>query len=504
MLPLFRTSSIHVGAIVARVVVIGAGVGGLCGATRLALSGHDVTLVEKEAQPGGKLRQLAVGAFKIDSGPTVLTMRSVFEELFAAAGERIEDHLTLTPLAILARHAWDASGHLDLFADRTRSADAIGGFSGASDAHGYLRFCVDAAAIHRTLRDTFLRAEKPTAFTLAQRVRSLSALLAIRPFETLWNRLHHYFGDRRLIQLFARYATYNGASPFLAPATLMLIAHVEQDGVWSVEGGMFDLAKSLAALAVRCGVKLRCGAPADLIEIRGRGVCGVVLASGEHIDADAVLFNGDASALGHGLLGNAARAATESVPSRARSLSAITISLAGRVEGFPLARHNVFFGNDYRSEFDDLFKSRRLPRDPTVYVCAQSNRDHATMGDAEPIFMLANAPADGERSYDKEETGACRQRMRQRLEQCGLRLTILEERLTNPTDFHRLFPATGGALYGRSPHGPFGAFARPGSRSRIRGLYLTGGSVHPGAGLPMAALSGQLAAQAIDTDLPSI
>ena len=215
-----------------RVIVVGAGIGGLVSALELAARGTEVLVLERAAQPGGKMRELQVGGAAIDAGPTVFTMRWVFEELFNAVGARLSDHLCLQPVSVLARHAWNADERLDLFADVSRSADAIGTFAGAAASRGYLDFCERARQIYGTLEQPFLRGSRPNPVSLASRVGlgGLPGLMRISPFATMWSELGRHFADPRLRQLFGRYATYCGSSPFLAPATLMLVAHVEQDG----------------------------------------------------------------------------------------------------------------------------------------------------------------------------------------------------------------------------------------------------------------------------------
>jgi 1-hydroxycarotenoid 3,4-desaturase len=357
--------------------------------------------------------------------------------------------------------------------------------------------------VWETLRDTFLHAQQTSVVGLTRRVGLLrpGALLAIRPFETMWRALGRHFADPRLRQLFGRYATYCGASPFQAPATLMLIAHAEREGVWLVEGGMQRLAQALETLARRVGVTLRYGARVERIEADGGRVAGVRLAGGERIDAGAVVVNADPAALTAGLFGEAVRAA---VPSAAgeRSLSAFTVAQLGTVAGPALARHTVFFSADYPGEFADL-AAGRTPREPTVYVCAQDRPD-APPG-PERLFMLINAPASGDGgAWPQEAVEACEQAIRRRLATCGLQMTPREGPvISTPADFARRFPATGGALYGPAMHGWAAAFRRPGARTRIAGLYLAGGGAHPGAGVPMAALSGGLAAQALMADRAS-
>jgi 1-hydroxycarotenoid 3,4-desaturase len=287
------------------VVIVGAGIGGLACALRLASRGIEVTVLERAAQVGGKLRCVGIDGAQIDAGPTVLTMRWVFEELLADAGVRLDDVLTLTAATTLARHAWNARSRLDLYADIQRSTDAIGAFAGAAEAKRYLAFCERARSIYRTLERPFLRASQPTPVSLAARVglRGIGGLMRISPFATLWSELSTHFHDPRLKQLFGRYATYCGSSPFQAPATLMLVAHVEQEGVWLVDGGMQRIALALRSLIEQRGGHVRCDAPVARIVADGGAAHGVELESGERIDASAVVFNGDTSALATGLLG---------------------------------------------------------------------------------------------------------------------------------------------------------------------------------------------------------
>ncbi len=488
------------------ILVIGAGIAGLTCAIELAGKGFSVTLAERAERPGGKMREIAVGDAQIDAGPTVLTMRWVFDQIFESAGKSLDDHLTLCPAEVLARHAWSPSERLDLFADTARSAESIADFAGPAEAAGYLAFCRESQSIHDTLRDTFLAAAKTGPIGLATRIgfRHIDALLRIRPFETLWSALGDHFRDPRLRQLFGRYATYCGSSPFSAPATLMLIAHVEQQGVWLVQGGMQRLAEALETLAKSLGVVFIYDAQVDQIDL-GRGrVQAAILRGGERLHADRIVLNADVSAIAAGAFGIRVGGAGIRPRQAMRSLSAITWAIQAPTHGFPLARHNVFFSRDYVSEFQDIFDRGRLPRAPSLYVCAQDRSDSATTAaDAERLLILMNAPADGDkRNQSEEELATCEKQVFERLSQCGLTInrSLGAQVITTPFQFERLFPATGGALYGRATHGWASAFRRPGAKTSIPGLYLAGGGAHPGAGVPMAALSGQLAAEQILKD----
>ncbi len=493
-----------------RVVVVGAGIGGLVSALLLACKGLEVTLVEAASAPGGKMRQVQVDGVAVDSGPTVFTMRWVFDQILADAGSSLDSLLTIKPLDVLARHAW--RGHaptLDLFADVQRSADAIADFSSPAEARRFLRFCDQARRLYDTLEGPYIRSERPTLASMGGDLgpRGLALLAGLGPLASLWKALSRHFHDPRMQQLFGRYATYCGSSPWQAPATLMLVAQVELDGVWAVQGGMHAVAQALAGLAQRRGVVLRYGQAVEQILVQGGRASGVRLADGSVLPADSVVFNGDAGALAAGLLGPAVARAAPAVPASQRSLSAVTWSMNARASGFPLVRHNVFFDNDYRSEFEDIFRRRTLPQQGTVYVCAQDRADTAAdPGTHERLLCLVNAPADGDtRSFDASETDPCEHRSLALLRQCGLILQAQPHQVvrTTPRDFHRMFPATGGALYGPATHGWMSAFKRPASISRVPGLYLAGGSVHPGPGVPMAAMSGRLAAATLMAHLDS-
>ena len=497
----------------ASALVVGAGVGGLVTALELAREGLAVTVLERGPGPGGKMRREVVGGRDLDAGPTVLTMRWVFDEILGRAGKNLESLVHVETAETLARHWWPNGSRLDLFADAERSREAVAEFAGAEEARGFERFREAASSIYRVLEPTFIEATKPSLPRLVARVglRGLPQLASIKPFASMWGELGRYFRDYRLRQLFGRYATYCGSSPFLAPATLMLVAHVESEGVWLVREGMHGLATALARTAEENGVTFNYGAEvAQIQREHPRGaVSGVTLTSGQHLPASIVVWNGDSAALSACLApqagaGDAARAA------RKRSLSAVILGTVVPSADFPLDRHNVFFSEDYAAEFDDIFVRGRLPASPTVYVCAQDRPQRsAGLSDStrtERLLCIANAPAAGQKfSPQSPEVEACRTSIIERLAAVGLKLSPQPETtlMRAPADYERLFPATGGAIYGAASHGWLASFLRPGSRSSVPNLYLAGGSVHPGPGVPMAAISGRLAAQAVVQDLIS-
>lgn len=489
------------------VIVIGGGIGGLAAAIGLASRGIRVRLLEKEPRVGGKMRQMTVAGKSIDAGPTVVTMRHVFEQIFAESGHDLSAEVSMRRADILARHAWSDTESLDLYADRNRSADAVGRFAGAAARRGFIEFTDHARRVFETMDPLFMRAERPTPIGIARGagLSGLRGLIASAPFTSLWQLLGDYFPDPRLRQLFGRYATYCGSSPFEAPATLALIAHVELDGVWLVEGGLEALASAFRVVATKVGVTVSPSAEVDQIIITKGRATGVRLASGEVLACDAIVANCDVGALAGGRLGADAKRAVATDAMLPRSLSAATWGAVARVHGFPLSHHTVFFSRSSEREFDDLFSLRRMPADPTVYVCAQDRTNESAPSEpGERLFVIVNAPADAGASLSSaEEIKACRSAMMATLNRCGLRLEVEAEEHAGPALFARRYPGTNGALYGMASHGWTASFRRMGARTRIPGLYLAGGSVHPGAGLPMAALSGRLAAQCLMTDMAS-
>lgn len=491
-----------------KVVIIGAGIGGLVAAVEAARAGFDVVVVEKENHVGGKIRTVMAGGAAIDAGPTVFTMKPVFDDLFERCGVNFNDVVQTEKLNTLARHFWPDGSQLDLFADPKKTLDAVAAFAGPDEARAFDRFRKEAAKLYALLNDKFIFSDRKGVFGMIAALgpMGLLELGKLGPFATLWQRLGAHFKDPRLRQLFARYATYSGGSPFLSPATLMLIADVEMQGVWAIQGGMVKLAEAVADLARGQGAQIRLGCGVKSIDTKNNRVTSVTLADGEVIPSDRVIFNGDVAALANGLLGEQARSAGIAMPLKKRSLSALTWCAQTPWLGSRLSHHNVFFDESYQPEFDAVFSKHRLPEYPTLYLCAQDRGNLHQRRERERIFMLINAPANGdEEALPDHDVRRAERSIAAHLARIGISLSdgdVAIERI-GPQEFNSLFPATGGALYGQAPHGWVRSISRPEARSSIEGLYRCGGSVHPGAGVPMAALSGLRAASALIADCSS-
>ncbi len=487
-----------------KVVVIGAGMGGLCAAIRLALAGLSVTLVETQSYPGGKMRSLPSVAGPVDAGPTVLTLRAVFDDLFAAAGERLEDHLSLIPQPILARHWWLDGSRLDLFADPEASAAAVATLAGAQAEAEFIRFNRLSLQLYQAFDAPMMRAREPKMARIAlNALRAPAIWPALTPNRTLGRHLAATFTDPRLRQLFGRYATYVGGMPDLSPAVLALIWQAEANGVWAVQGGMHLLAQALGGLAERVGVTMRYGVGAVRIVRKSGRAAEVILSDNRSLKCDAVVFNGDPAALLAGLLGNGPQQALAQTHAHPRSLSAWVWSFAAVPAGADLIHHNVFFASDSAREFGPIAKGR-MPEEATLYICAEDRASGSPLNPGPERFeIIMNAPP--KPTLSPHEVTECRAKTFPQLAKFGLTFDQPppDQALMTPHGFAALFPGSQGSIYGRSPHGTLASFQRPRAQTALPGLYLAGGGAHPGAGVPMAALSGKHAAEAILKDLTS-
>ncbi|MHA7874920.1 1-hydroxycarotenoid 3,4-desaturase CrtD [Roseivivax sp.] len=480
------------------IVVIGGGIGGLAAALPLAAAGCPVVLLERQAVPGGKMRQVA----GVDAGPTVLTLRWVFEALFASAGAALEDHVTLHRQEILARHFWRDGARLDLHADPEESAEAVRAFAGAKGEAEFRAFSARAKRLFEAFREPMMLTAEPDPLALTRAVLAEPRLIPdLMPWRSLDGLLRQSFSDPRLRQLFGRYATYVGGDPARIPALYALIWEAEAAGVWAVEGGLSALARALADLFVARGGEIR--HETEAVEILGYsdGVRGVRTCRDEVISADHILFNGDPRALSTGRLGPLAARALPRIAAKPRSLSAHVWAFQAEAHGPELSHHNVFFRDDPAPEFKALAQGQSAP-DPTLYVCAEDRGLPGGSPGPERFEIILNASPLARTASTDEDFDRCLTRTFAPLRDFGLRFDPEPgpRALTSPAMFDQLFPASAGSLYGQSPHGLLSALTRPRARTRLKGLYLCGGGVHPGPGVPMAALSGRHAAAAILMD----
>lgn len=481
-------------------LIIGSGIAGLSAAIRLAAAGQKVLVLEKNAQVGGKMGEITADGFRWDTGPSVITMRLVFEDLFRAAGRCLEDYVTLLPVEPLTRYFWPDGKRLDATRDLQRMAEQIEAFE-PRDVEGYLAFLAYAARLHRLTGPAFIYGDPVSPRTFLQ--VPVNEWRHIDGWRTMQTAINSFVRSPHLRQLLGRFATYVGASPFRAPATLSVIAHVEMTGgVWYPQGGIYTIARALEKLALELGVEMQLNAPVDEIIVREKRAVGVRV-NGTVLAARHILSNVDAAHTYQKLLPtgavppSAVRAFTQAEP----SVSGFILLLGVRGQHPQLAHHNIFFCQDYAREFEDIFQRGQPPTDPTVYVAITSKRDatHAPSG-CENWFVLVNAPPLDERYHWPSRAAEYRQHVFNTLARHGVDLSgsIITEKMLTPVEIEALTGARRGALYGASSNNMFAAFRRPHNVSpHIQNLYLAGGTAHPGGGVPMVMLSGAAAARQI-------
>jgi phytoene desaturase len=488
---------------VSEIVVIGAGVGGLATAARLAVRGHRVTLVEAAATPGGKLARFARDGYVFDTGPSLFTLPAVYRDLFLKTGRSLEETVDLQEVEpAFAYHFADGSSVTVPGVDPARAAAAFGAALGGSAEEDWRRLIERAGRMWRITRGPFLQSPLAGWRTLLP-LANPSDVRTVAPFTSLRELGREYLADPRMRQVLDRYATYSGSDPRQAPAVLATIPYIEQTfGAWHIGGGLAVLGEALAQRCAERGVEVRLDAPVARIDLTEGRVSGVVLADGERLPADIVVANADAREV-YGSLLDDPRATRQqsSLAKSPPSLAGFVLLLAVRGRTPGLQHHNVWFPADYDGEFDDIFGRRPRPvDDPAIYVCAPDDPLMRPDDDSEAWFVLVNGPVQG--AVDWTRPGLADEyadHVLARLAERGLdvRPRIAWREVRTPADLQRDVRAPGGAIYGTSSNGSRAAFQRPANASPIPGLYLVGGSAHPGGGLPLVGMGAEIVADLI-------
>jgi phytoene desaturase len=477
--------------------VIGGGLGGVAVALRLAAAGWRVSVCESGPTFGGKMNRWSAAGFTFDTGPSLITMPWVFSDLFAAAGSRMADHLELVRMEPLATYVFDDGTRFEYGSSIPQLLSTIGQIE-PRDVDGFWRFLHLGARIFELSKETFFRRG---AFEPPDR----AALRALRrmPLRHAWGNYHavvaRHFRSPYLRQLYDRYPTYVGSSPYSAPATLAIIPYIELAfGGWYVRGGLYRIVQGLVDLCGARGVELRANARvASIVRANGRAA-GVTLEDGETLPADIVIMNGDTADI-PGLL---KEPGATRLPAAERSLSGFVLLLGVRKALPGVAHHAVYFSADYDREFGDLFDRRIFPQDPTVYVNVPSRTDRSVVpgGEGETLFVMANAPADDDPWTEARIEGATA-RVLARLRRGGfpeIESDVVVRETWTPTRLASSYAAPGGAIYGTHSHGWRHAFMRPPNKdTRVSGLYYVGGSTHPGGGTPTVLMSAQITSDLI-------
>ena len=481
------------------VSIVGAGIGGLAAAALLAKAGNRVTVFEKAETTGGKAASIRLGEFRFDTGPSLFTLPDVFKAFFVRLGTDMRDVLEPIPLSPLCAYDFADGTRLTSYSDRNRFASELQrvGVATPVELDAYFE---KGAQMWNLAGQLFLTRSlhEPSTYGSRAGLRALLNAPLLSPFKSLHEANVRAFADPRAVQLFDRYATYNGSSPFRTPATMRIISHVEYAfGGYALKGGIYSLPRALERVAREVGVKFQLGTRVERIQTEA-GRCRGVDVGGRFFPSEIVVSNADVLSTYRTLLG-------EPQAPEARRYERLEPSSSGLVFLWGMGKrfsqmqvHNIFFSDNYSDEFDAIFRRLDLPECPTVYVNITSKvtpEDAPTEG--ENWFVLLNAPRSAGQDWSTivaRAKAAVLKRLSAALG-CNIEALIREEKIITPVDIERDTGSTCGSLYGIASHSSVSAFLRHSNRSRrIQGLYFAGGSVHPGGGMPLALLSGMLAA----------
>lgn len=481
-----------------KIIIVGAGLGGLSCAIRLAYHGFSVTVMEKQSTIGGKLQQVTAGEYQFDLGPSTITMRHIFEELFTACDRNIEDYVSFYPIATGTRNFFSDGQVVDFNTDQASVAAQIATYS-PEDAQNYHNFLREASRLYTIAERSFFK--KLMYSTKAKlSTKLLTDFLRIKPHKTLHQLTRQFFRHPNTLAMFDRYATYVGSSPYQAPAIFAMMAHLEgRQGIYGMKGGTYALVQGLEKLALELGVSIQTNVEVKQLLINeNRQTIGVATNVGEFF-ADDVIANADALTVQTTWFNRPEPQINNVEP----SLSGLTILLGTQQKFASLSHHNVFFPSNYQAEFEAIFKEKCVPSTPTIYICNSSvSEPTRAKPDASNLFMLVNAPyMTNQAGWSEDQINYIRSRVFTQLQSFGLQLdeaTIDYEEYMTPADIAARTGAYKGTIYGMSSNYFKQAFFRMPNKDRsIDHLYYVGGSTHPGGGTPMVTLSGMLVADDI-------
>jgi phytoene desaturase len=489
-----------------KIVVIGAGMGGMTSAARLARGGHEVSLYEASDHVGGKCRTEWIGRVAFDTGPSLLTLPAVYKDFFQRTGKPMGFACPIETVNPTFDYRF-ADGAEVKFANLSRkeTLDAISKSFGADSADQWDQIMRRAEVMWDVSREPFIESELRSPLSLLKRITFFRDLLIIAPWKSLRKHADGILKDQHLRLIMDRYATYSGSDPRKAPAVLSTIAFVEESfGAWHVKGGLGNLALKVHERAQEVGVSFHLNSSvAQIKTVKGK-TTGIVLANGEDIDADVVIANADASLVyNHLITGN-----NRLLKRVRKNIAKADVSVAGfclllgmrKDQSDGMSHHTVLFPKNYDAEFDSIFKDGKPVEKPTIYICAPKDPSMSKDENLEGWFVLVNAPTHGSFDWnDSEFNQKYASQIIDQIEEQGIPIRSRLETMTirTPADLESQTLAPGGAIYGTSSNGPRAAFLRAKNRSPIKGLYLVGGSAHPGGGLPLVGISADLVTQAI-------
>lgn len=482
------------------IAIVGSGIGGLGAAIRLRAAGHEVTVFETNNQAGGKIAEIKQDGYRFDAGPSLFTMPENVMELFEVAGKNPDDYFHYERVGESCRYFYPDGTELIAWEDKEKLADECVEKLGV-DRHVVIDFLNHSQELHEITAHLFLHKSlhKLRTYLNFDTFKSVFKLHKLNLTKSMNQVNIERLGHPKLVQLFNRFATYNGSNPYVAPGILNIIPHLEFNmGTYFAKGGMINVARSTFQLASDIGVQFKFNTPVEEILVERKKAVGVRV-EGQDLNFDAVISNADVYPTYRNLLPNVK--APERTLNQERSTSAIIFYWGIAKQFDKLGLQNIFFSNDYPAEFDFLFNNGKLIDDPTVYVHISSvlEPEDAPEGCAN-WFVMINAPNNTGQDWDDIIARVRANTLRKLSETLGENIESLieTEAILDPRSIEERTASYRGALYGASSNGLFASFIRhPNFSQRIKNLYFCGGSVHPGGGIPLCLLSGKIVSDLI-------
>lgn len=484
----------------AHMIIIGSGVAGLAAACRLRTHGFDVTVLEANAYPGGKLTEFSQAGFRFDAGPSLFTMPHLLDEVFIQAGRNPRDYYTYRKLDTTCHYFYEDGTRLHAYADHERLAKELEDQLGVN-RETVIQYLKQARHVYETAGSIFLENSLHRANTWFNKkvARALFQINRLGIHETLHQRNRRLLAEPRAVQLFDRFATYNGSDPYRAPGILSAIPHLEFNlGVFIPTTGMHDITQGLFRLATELGVQFKFKTLAEEIKVEGQVATGV-RTHDDMIPADGVISNQDVYKTYHRLLPNQPKPVR--YLNQERSSSAL-IFYWGINRPFPeLHLHNILFSNDYQHEFSTLFKTKSISNDPTIYINITSKYcpDDAPVG-CENWFVMVNVPANQQQDWS-ELIKTTREHIIAKINRnlnINLEEHLVSESILDPILIEQRTSSYQGSLYGTSSNSKLAAFLRhPNFSNAVKNLFFCGGSVHPGGGIPLCLQSARITSELV-------
>jgi diapolycopene oxygenase len=483
-----------------KIAVIGSGIGGIAVALRLAAKGHDVTVFEKNAKPGGKIGEMHIDGYRFDTGPSLVTLPKLIDELYDLAGKAFQKSIAFQKLDVLCKYFYNSGEQLIAYSDQNKFKEECRIVFDENPEH-LTKYMAKASLMYKLTSDIFIfnSLHKLKNLLKITVLKSLLQVNKLRFYNTMHKENSRNFHNPHLVQLFDRYATYNGSNPYRAPATLIVIAHLENNlGAFFPKNGMYSIIQNLYQLAENKGVKFKFNKLVTKINVNSKTAVGIKVDDSELL-FDRIVANSDINYLANNMMNHPLKKRL----GRLEPSSSALVFYWGVNKEFPdLDVHNIFFSGNYNEEFKQLFEEKTIYHDPTVYLFISSKivKSDAPEG-CENWFVMINSPSDTNQNWE-EMVKQARKNIIMKIN-CALDLKIEPyiafEKIATPHTIQENTLSHMGALYGNSSNSLFSAFLRhPNFLSGIKNLYFVGGSVHPGGGIPLCLASAKI----VDNEIP--